>query len=432
MNTRALAADVLVQVIQHGKSLTSALEPALSGIGGSSDRAFVQALCYGVTRWYWRLDRVLSQLTSKPIKDERVRILALLGLYQLQFMRVKPHAAVGETVAAAGNRSWAKPLINGILRTYQRQSESLDTLVRQHESSFSAHPPWLYKQLKKDWPADAQSILDHNNEAPPLTLRVNLHKLSREACLNRLAGLGIEASASLTCESAITLDQPIAVESIPGFADGEVSVQDTAAQLAAGLLNLKNGLRVLDLCAAPGGKSAHILETCPELVELVAVDISEDRLVRVGENLDRIGLHATLIAGDAIQPAPWWDQRPFDRILVDAPCSATGVIRRHPDIKILRKSSDIEDLCRIQGQILASAWSMLAEGGQMLYATCSVLRAENEETIARFLNEHRDARELPINAPWGKAVSHGRQILSGTDNMDGFYYARLEKSGTQA
>ena len=432
MNTRSLAADVLVQVIQDGKSLTNALEPALSGIDGSSDRAFVQALCFGVTRWYWRLDCLLSQLTRKPIKDERVRILALLGLYQLQFMRVKPHAAVGETVAAAGNRSWAKPLLNGILRTYQRETESLDALVKQHESSFSAHPPWLFNLLKRDWPANAQSILDHNNEAPPLTLRVNQHKLSRAACLTRLADLGIQANASPTCESAITLDQPIAVDSIPGFADGDVSVQDAAAQLAAGLLNLKTGLRVLDLCAAPGGKTAHILEACPELVELVAVDISENRLLRVRENLDRIGLHATLVAGDAIHPTSWWDQRPFDRILVDAPCSATGVIRRHPDIKILRKSSDIEELCRMQGQILASAWSMLAEGGQMLYATCSVLRAENEETIARFLGEHRDARELPIDAPWGKTVSHGRQILSGTDNMDGFYYARLEKSGIQA
>jgi 16S rRNA (cytosine967-C5)-methyltransferase len=218
------------------------------------------------------------------------------------------------------------------------------------------------------------------------------------------------------------------VEAIPGFASGEVSVQDAAAQLAAGLLNLEKGHRVLDLCAAPGGKTAHILECCPEISELVAVDVSGDRLVRVQDNLDRIGLKATLVTADALTPADWWDQRPFDRILVDAPCSATGVIRRHPDIKVLRQPSDIDGLCRTQLQILEAAWSMLAKGGQLLYATCSVLRAENEETIARFLREHAEAAEVPINADWGVAVSHGRQILTGMTNMDGFYYARLAKT----
>lgn len=428
MNTRSLAADVLVQVIQEGKSLTAALEPALSGIAVSSDRAFVQALCYGVMRWYWRLDRLLGQLTRKPIKDERVRVLALLGLYQLQFMRVKPHAAVGETVSAAGAQAWAKPLLNGILRTYQRERESLDARVNEHEASACAHPSWLFKKLQKDWSTDAIALFQHNNEPPPLTLRVNRLKQTREACLARLAEQDISATASPACDSAITLDHPIAVEAIPGFASGEVSVQDAAAQLAAGLLNLEKGHRVLDLCAAPGGKTAHILECSPEISELVAVDVSGDRLVRVQENLDRIGLKATLVTADALTPADWWDQRPFDRILVDAPCSATGVIRRHPDIKVLRQPSDIDGLCRTQLQILEAAWSMLAKGGQLLYATCSVLRAENEETIARFLREHAEAAEVPINADWGVAVSHGRQILTGMTNMDGFYYARLAKT----
>jgi 16S rRNA (cytosine967-C5)-methyltransferase len=428
LNTRSLAADVLVQVIHEGKSLTAALEPALFGIAESSDRAFVQALCYGVMRWYWRLDRLLGQLTRKPIKDERVRALALLGLYQLQFMRVKPHAAVAETVSAAGARAWAKPLLNGILRTYQRERESLDARANEHEASACAHPSWLFKKLQKDWSTDAIALFQNNNEPPPLTLRVNRLKQTREAYLARLAEQNISATASPACDSAITLDHPIAVEAIPGFASGDVSVQDAAAQLAAGLLNLEKGHRVLDLCAAPGGKTAHILECCPEISELVAVDVSGDRLVRVQENLDRIGLQATLVRADALTPADWWDQRPFDRILVDAPCSATGVIRRHPDIKVLRQPYDIDELCRTQLQILESAWSMLAKDGQLLYATCSVLRAENEETIARFLREHAEAAEVSINADWGVAASHGRQILTGMTNMDGFYYARLAKT----
>jgi 16S rRNA (cytosine967-C5)-methyltransferase len=356
-------------------------------------------------------------------------VLALIGLYQLQFMRVKPHAAVGETVSAAGSRTWAKPLLNGILRNYQRERESLEARVNEHEPSACAHPPWLFKKLQKDWPTDATALFKHNNELPPLTLRVNRLKQTREAYLARLVERDILAAASPACDSAITLINPMAVEAIPGFANGDVSVQDAAAQLAAGLLNLEIGQRVLDLCAAPGGKTAHILEHCPEISELVAVDISGDRLIRVQENLDRIGLKATLVTADAVNPAGWWDARPFDRILVDAPCSATGVIRRHPDIKVLRQPSDINDLCQTQLQILEAAWSMLAKGGQLLYATCSVLRAENEETISRFLCEHADACELPIYAEWGVSASHGRQILTGTGNMDGFYYARLAKTG---
>ncbi len=432
MNTRSLAADILVQTLQDGKSLTAAMEPALTNLPESSDRAFVQALCYGVMRWYWRLDRLLSLLTRKPIKDERVRVLALLGLYQLQFMRVKPHAAVGETVAAAGTRTWAKPLLNGVLRTYQRERESLDKQVIEHGPSAHAHPVWLYERLEKDWSADALALMHQNNEPPPLTLRVNRLKHSREAYLARLEAQKIAATASVACDSAITLENPLPVEAIPGFSTGDVSVQDAAAQLAAGLLNLEQGQRVLDLCAAPGGKTAHILERCPDISELVAVDISGERLIRVQENLDRIGLAATLLAADAIQPSEWWDQRPYDRILVDAPCSATGAIRRHPDIKVLRKPSDIQELSQTQQLILKSAWSMLAEGGQLLYATCSVLRAENEETIARFLRDHGDAREIPLDTDWGIAVSHGRQILTGMANMDGFYYARLEKIGADA
>jgi 16S rRNA (cytosine967-C5)-methyltransferase len=428
LSTRALAAEILIQVVHQGQSLTSALESRLPGLPGANDRAFVQALCYGVSRWYWRLEKLLTLLTRKPIKDERIHMLALLGLYQLRYMRVKPHAAVGETVASAGPRSWAKPLLNGVLRSYQRGQTGWEARCDEDETAALAHPGWLTECLRRDWPDRYRELLANNNGAPPLTLRVNRRRLTRERYVERLENEGIMARTSESCPSALTLEQALPVEAIPGFAEGDVSVQDGAAQFAADLMDLGPGLGVLDLCAAPGGKTAHLLETCPDLGALVAVDVSAERLCRVRENLDRLGLDATLIAGDATRPADWWEGRPFDRILVDAPCSGTGVIRRRPDIKLLRQPNDIPQLARNQQRILDAAWSLLAPDGQLLYATCSVLHAENEETIGRFLACHADARELPIDAGWGIPVRHGRQILTGMEGFDGFYYARLEKS----
>jgi 16S rRNA (cytosine967-C5)-methyltransferase len=427
LNTRSIAAEVLVQVIGEGKILSLALESSLSRIPKENDRAFVQALCYGVLRWYWRLDRVLAALTRKPIKDLEVRLLALLGLYQLSYMRVKPHAAVAETVSAVGAKSWAKPLLNGILRSYQREQARLDAEVDAQEAAAVAHPEWLVGKLKKNWPAHYGDLLNRNNEAPPLALRVNRLRESRVAYLARLAEAGIQAHPAEVCESAVIVESPVPVEKLPGFAEGRVSVQDTAAQLAAPLLDVAAGQRVLDVCAAPGGKTVHILESGAELQELVAVDIAPERTAKIRENLDREGLAATVLAADATQPETWWDGRLFDRILVDAPCSATGVIRRHPDIKVLRKPEDIAELADLQRRILAAVWPMLAPGGRLLYATCSVLRQENETQIGEFLSSHPDARELAIEAEWGIKVSHGRQILTGELGMDGFYYALLEK-----
>ena len=426
MNSRAVAADVLVAVIQEHQSLSPCLEHALSGLEKPGDRAFVQAICYGVVRWYWRLEHILGQLTRKPIKDARVRMLALLGLYQLGYMRVKPHAAVSETVSAAS--AWAKPLLNGILRSYQREQSRLEQAADDDEVSASAHPRWLIERLRRDWPAACHDILDASNEPPPLTLRVNQLRQTRDTCLSQLAEQGITAHANLVCPSAITLEQPVPVEAIPGFRQGDLSVQDAAAQFAAELLQLRPGQRALDVCAAPGGKTAHILEVCPELAEVVAVDISDERLQRVQDNLDRIGLKAQLLAGDANYPEPWWNGQPFDRILVDAPCSATGVIRRHPDIKLLRQPADISVLARTQRRILEAIWPLLAPDGVLVYATCSVLREENEDVIGQFLVNHADAVETPLVTDWGQAVRHGRQILPGELNMDGFYYARLQKS----
>ena len=427
MNTRLIAARVLSRVLQDGQSLTAALDHAFLSIESGKDRAFIQALCYGVCRQFHRLDFVLSQLLDKPLKDADVKALALVGLYQLNFMRVKPHAAVSETVLAVRKKPWAKSLINALLRTYLREQEGLEHKADAFQIAALSHPEWLIKHLEQDWPEQALTLLQENNLQPPMVLRVNLAKTSRENYLQRLIGQEIAAEAVSFCPSAIKLDKPVPVDVLPGFADGLVSVQDTAAQLAAGLLDVQPGHRVLDVCAAPGGKTAHILESEPQLKELVAVDIDESRMQRVSENLQRLHLQAKLTVGDAAKPEDWWDGTLFERILLDAPCSALGVIRRHPDIKLLRRAEDIGPLQALQKSILQAVWPLLAPGGVLLYATCSILKQENEQQIQAFLAEHSDALELSIEAEWGTAGVCGRQILTGDSAMDGFYYARLSK-----
>lgn len=428
MNTRAAAADILVEVVREGRSLTSALEHAFTNDFSSKDRTFVQAVCYGVLRWYWRLNPLLGLLTRKPIKDDRIRMIALIGFYQIGHMRVAPHAAVSETVDAVQYDAWAKPLINAILRNYQRHREELESQLDASPSSALAHPQWLYDKIRRDWPEHVESILKANNEHPPLTLRANLSKGSRDKYQRQLSDAGMASFCLEQVPSAIVLAEATSTELIPGFKTGELSVQDAAAQIAAMLMNLVPGQRVLDLCAAPGGKTCHILETCPELSELVALDVDASRLERVQSNLTRGGLTAHLVTGDATQPDTWWDGKLFDRILVDAPCSATGVIRRHPDIKVLRKPQDIARLAETQRTILEAAWSMLSPGGTLLYATCSVLRQENSDVISAFLEKHPEARESLLPEIFGQREPHGRQILPGTDGMDGFFYARLEKT----
>jgi 16S rRNA (cytosine967-C5)-methyltransferase len=342
-------------------------------------------------------------------------------------MRVKPHAAVSETVLAARKKPWAKALINALLRRYLREQEELEQKADNVQFAAVSHPDWLIKKIEQDWPQQAQQIFLENNQQPPMTLRVNLAHTSQDKYLQQLSDQGIGAVAVSFCPSAIILDKPVAVDLLPGFADGIVSVQDAAAQLAAGLLDVKVGHRVLDVCAAPGGKTAHILEQQAQLKELVAVDIDEFRLQRVSDNLQRLKLPAKLVVGDAANPQEWWDGQFFERILLDAPCSALGVIRRHPDIKLLRRAEDIKPLQTLQQNILRAVWPLLAPGGIMLYATCSILKQENEQQIEVFLAEHPDAVELSIDAVWGFSGSHGRQIMTGESAMDGFYYARIRK-----
>ncbi len=428
MNTRLIAARVLTRVIQDGQSLTAALDANLPALELSKDKAFVQALCYGVCRHYYRLDFILTELITKPIKDLEIKALALVGIYQLCYMRVKPYAAVSETVLATRKKPWAKGLINALLRNFQREQEHLEQKANAANWVATSHPHWLVQKIEQDWPEHAQNILFENNQQPPMSLRVNLSRLSTEQYLQQLSTQAIKAVAVDGCPSAIILEKPVAVELLPGFMDGLVSVQDVAAQFAAKLLDVQPGQRVLDVCAAPGGKAAHILEHQPQLKELVAVDIDSTRLLRVNDTLQRLKLAATLIAGDAQAPQDWWDGQLFERILLDAPCSALGVIRRHPDIKLLRRADDIEALQALQQNILHAIWPLLAPGGLLVYATCSILKQENEQQIAAFLATHADAKEVIIeDADWGIATIHGRQIITGTSAMDGFYYARLVK-----
>ncbi len=434
MNPRAVASKVVRDVVGSGVPLNDALLQNADLLSNPADQPLVQELSYGVLRWWFQLQEIAGFLLQKPLKpkDLDVFCLLLVGLYQLQFTRIPPHAAVSETVAAVRqlNKNWADKLLNAVLRRQLRETSHL--LNTTGDESFSeqaryAHPAWLLRTLKTAWPEQWLAIVEANNQRPPMSLRVNRQKTSREEYLGQLMQIGIPARLADWAPEGIILEQAVNVDKLPGFAQGLVSVQDIAAQLAAPLLQLESGHRVLDVCAAPGGKTAHILETAPQLAEVVALDIDSQRLQRVGENLRRLQLVAHLICGDAANSATWWDGVGFDRILLDAPCSATGVIRRHPDIKVLRRAQDVTRVCALQQQILEAIWPLLKSGGMLLYATCSILPEENEAQIARFVERNHDACYQSIDAPWGQLRPFGRQIYPGEQNMDGFYYARIMK-----
>lgn len=426
MNSRLVAANVIVKVLT-GKSLTAALEGAWSQVDDMQEKAFIQALCYGTIRQYYRLEFILNQLVNKPIKDKDIQIkaLALLGLYQLNYMRVKDHAAVSETVAVMKKKQWAKSLLNAVLRRYLREQDELEALADKHVAY--AHPDWMIKAIKADWGGAGKEILLANNQPPPMSLRINKHFCQRDDYLKLLGEQEISGNALEFSSQGIILAEPVVVDKLPNFTAGWVSVQDAAAQLAAELLDAQPGNRVLDVCAAPGGKTAHILENQPEIKSMLAIDIDAKRLERATENLTQLALGADLLAADATQPESWWDGVVFDRILLDAPCSALGVVRRHPDIKLLRRAEDIAQLQALQQEILQAVWKLLAPGGILLYATCSILKQENESQIEQFLQHHDDAQELLIEAGWGVKRPFGRQVLTGSHSMDGFYYARLQK-----
>ncbi len=430
LNPRLAAARALSAVLCGKASLGSSLPAQLDRVE-PRDRGLTQELAFGTARWQPRLAALADKLLQKPFKaaDKDVEALLLVGLYQLLYTRIPPHAALGETVGCADKlkKPWAKALLNAVLRRAQREGEQLLAELEHDPVVRTAHPRWLQKALKAHWPEHWEAICAANNAHPPLILRVNRRHGSRDAYLAELRSAGIAAEPCVFSRDGIRLDQACEVTSLPGFAEGRLSVQDEAAQLAAELLDLAPGQRVLDACCAPGGKTCHLLEAEPQLAGVVAVDLEEKRLLRVRENLARLGLDAQLIAADARAVGQWWDGQAFQRILLDAPCSATGVIRRHPDIKLTRQAEDIPALAQLQGELLDALWPTLAVGGILLYATCSTLPTENTEVIGAFLARTPSARELDIPGPFGLPQPHGRQLLAQQGGHDGFYYAKLIK-----
>ncbi|MBC2653913.1 16S rRNA (cytosine(967)-C(5))-methyltransferase RsmB [Pseudomonas sp. MSSRFD41] len=430
MNPRLAAARALAAVLSGKASLNSSLPAQLDKVE-ERDRGLTQDLAFGTARWQPRLELLAAQLLQKPFKaaDADVQALLLVGLYQLFYSRIPAHAAIGETVGCADKlkKPWAKGLLNAVLRRAQREGEALLAGMERDPVVRTAHPRWLQKSLKAFWPEQWEAICAANNAHPPMILRVNRRHHSRDAYLALLAEAGVGASACPYSADGILLAEASDVRGLPGFAEGWVSVQDEAAQLAADLLDLAPGQRVLDACCAPGGKTCHILEAEPALAGVVAVDLEAKRLVRVRENLERLGLDAQLIAADGRDTQAWWDGKPFQRILLDAPCSATGVIRRHPDIKLTRQPDDIAALAQLQGELLDSLWQTLEVGGILLYATCSTLPTENTEVIGAFLARTPGARELDLATAAGLRQPHGRQLLAQEGGHDGFYYAKLIK-----
>ncbi|KTC89467.1 16S rRNA (cytosine(967)-C(5))-methyltransferase RsmB [Fluoribacter dumoffii] len=422
-NERLHALKILTCLLTEKSSLSQLMTPT------AEVSPMTKEICFGVCRHYFRLQAIAGYLVQKKPKEIEVWVALLIGIYQLHYMQQPDYAVVQETVALLGKikKTWAKGLVNAVLRNFCRQHEEILQRLNQDPQFVYGQPQWLLNRLQKNWPRDWQAIAHANDERPPMVLRVNIQKNSLAEYLNILKAQGIAAEAHPVAPEGIILATPCDVHQLPGFAEGWVSVQDGAAQLAASLLSLKPGLRLLDACCAPGGKTCHILEQEPNLATCIALDVDERRLQRVQDNLNRLGLHATLKQGDALTPSVWWDGQPFDRILLDAPCSATGVIRRHSDIKLLRNDEEIDKIIHIQQEMLECLWALLAKGGLLVYATCSVMSEENEQQIAHFVANHPDCTIIKEPWAWGRATEHGQQILPGEQSMDGFFYAVLLK-----
>ena len=427
-NVRALAAQALSHIVQ-GDSLRATFATFSTKLHDARDRALLSSLLHEGARWWLRYDAAVARLLERPLRDGEAHALVVLGLIQLEVLRLPEYAAVAATVEAmrALNRPKYAGLANALLRRWLRERVALCAQLDADEISRSAHPRWLLDAFKKDWPADVAAILAANNAQAPLWLRVNRRRTARAVLLDQFAAAGVAAHAPEQTSDAIVLAQSTDVTRLPGYADGAFSVQDGAAQFAADLLDLGDGQRVLDACAAPGGKSAQILERAD--VHLVAVDSDVRRLPRLQENLARLQLSADVRAGDAVQPAAWWDGVPFQRILIDAPCSASGILRRQPDIKLHRRANDMPALLATQARMLDALWPLLARGGRLVYATCSLLADENARQIERLIAQHADAR-LRADAPagWRAPTGGGAQNLPGEAGMDGFFYAVVEKA----
>lgn len=425
---RAAAARAVAAVID-GRSLNDALDEARGRVAGH-EQPLLQELAYGTIRHWLRLMPAIDARLKKPLKqrDADVHALLVAGAYELDRMRTPPHAAVDAAVDAAGalGKDWARGLVNAVLRGIQRDRSLLavtDDPVRAH-----GWPQWLAAALAEDWPGDWPDLVAGGTARAPMTLRVNRRRIARDDYLLLLEREGYDAHPHPCAPMALELDRAVTVERLPGFSEGLVSVQDAGAQLAAPLLDVHAGMRVLDACAAPGGKTAHLAELDPPPAEITALEIDAERSQRLRAGLERLDVRAEVRVADAGDPGAWWDGRPFDRILLDAPCSGTGVIRRHPDIRLLRRPEDIERLAGEQARLLNALWPLLAVNGMLLYATCSILQRENAAQVRAFLARQPAAAIRPIEADWGRASEPGRQILPGEQGMDGFFYACLQRT----
>jgi 16S rRNA (cytosine967-C5)-methyltransferase len=423
------AADAIVRVLD-GTTLARALEA--SGAEATPARGFVHEIAYGTLRHWGTLDAIVRALAHQPPADRRLVAIVAVALYQLEHMRAEPHAVVDRAVAAAGDavRPQAKGLVNALLRRYLRERDAVLAKVSETPVARWSHPRWWIARVRADWPDAWERILAAGNERPPLTLRVNRRVTARPALAARFADAGIACEP--VGDEGLIVTPPRPVRELPGYDEGAFSVQDAGAQLAAGLLGARDGERVLDACAAPGGKTTHILERAD--VELTALDSDAARLSRVRDNLERLKLaggRVALVAGDAAAPAAWWDGRPYDRILADVPCTASGIVRRHPDGKWLRRASDVAAFAVQQRTLLDALWTCLARGGSLLYATCSVFVEENEAQAGAFAARTPDAlRESLVFAP--EVDARGGQLLpslpGAPHNQDGFFYARFRKA----
>ena len=428
-DTRALAARGLAEIALRGASLREVMERSAPKLADPRDRALLMALLSDGARWWLRFDAAIDGLLEKPLrhKDPAIHALLVLGLVQLEILQLNDYAAVAASVEAtrALKRPQLAGLVNAVLRRWLREREMRKAQLDRNAQTRHAHPAWLAAALARDWPEQADAIMAANNIEPPLMLRVNRRHGSRETLLTRLRADGQTAKAHDWLADALVLAHSTDVTRLPGFADGAFAVQDGAAQVAADLLDVRAGQRVLDACAAPGGKACHLLERAD--VQLTAVEFDRQRGERIRDNLMRLRLDARIVIGDAGAPQGWWDGTPYDRILIDAPCSATGVLRRRPDVRLHRRASDLPALRAQQARITAALWPLLAPGGRLVYATCSLLREENEATLAELLAHHADARALACPLPVGQSAGAGWQILPGDGDLDGMYYAVLEK-----
>jgi len=427
-NPRIAALRALAEVLDHHKNLGDS--EALAVVRDGRDAALARNLAYGVLRWLSALEWLAAKLLAKPVKQREVDVqrLVLMGLQQLWHDHTASHAAVNETAECARSlgKPWAVGLVNAVLRRFQRESETLLESMQQAGKQY-AHPDWLLNEIRRDWPDHWREIADANNRQAPLWMRINRRKADESKLRDLLRDAGFEMEHHVLARDAISIHPAAAVSKIPGFEQGWLSVQDPAAQLARDLLDPQAGDRVLDACAAPGGKTAHLLESCPGL-DLTALDKQPQRCEQIEQNLERLALSASTLTADAMDTESWWNGKKFNKILLDAPCSATGVIRRHPEIKWLRSSEQVEAVVQVQAGLLNALWPLLEPGGTLVYATCSVLKRENSQQIDGFLEHHADAALASPVVEWGTAGPLGRQIMPGEAGMDGFFYAVLRKS----